>query len=37
VQPAYRRFLEKRLRETFDLEGTPVRLRLRPRHEGRER
>jgi GTP-binding protein len=33
VQPAYRRFLEKRLRETFDLEGTPVRLRLRARHE----
>jgi GTP-binding protein len=31
VQPAYRRFLENRLRETFDLEGTPVRLRLRPR------
>ena len=35
VQPAYRRFLENRLRETFDFEGTPVRLRLRPRHEGR--
>ena len=35
VQPAYRRFLENRLRETFDLEGTPVRLRLRARSEGR--
>jgi len=35
VQPSYRRFLEKRLRESFDLEGAPVRLRLRARHEGR--
>jgi GTP-binding protein len=32
VQPAYRRFLENRLRERFDLRGTPVRLRLRRRH-----
>jgi len=31
VQPSYRRFLENRLRETFDLEGTPVRLHLRAR------
>lgn len=31
VQPAYRRFLENRLREKFDLVGTPVRLRLRTR------
>jgi GTP-binding protein len=31
VQPSYRRFLENRLRETFDLEGTPVRLQLRAR------
>jgi GTP-binding protein len=31
VQPSYRRFLENRLRETFDLRGTPVRLRLRAR------
>jgi len=31
VQPAYRRFLENRLREAFDLRGTPVRLRLRAR------
>jgi GTP-binding protein len=28
VQPSYKRFLENRLRETFDLEGTPVRLQL---------
>jgi GTP-binding protein len=33
VQPAYRRFLENRLREAFDLAGTPVRLRLRARDE----
>jgi GTP-binding protein len=31
VQDSYRRFLENRLREDFDLRGTPVRLRLRAR------
>jgi GTP-binding protein len=31
VQPSYKRFLENRLRESFDLEGTPVRLQLRAR------
>jgi len=31
VQPSYRRFLENRLRESFDLEGTPVRMHLRAR------
>jgi len=31
VQASYKRFLENRLRETFDLDGTPVRLRLRTR------
>ena len=31
VQPAYRRFLENRLRERFGFEGVPVRLRLRAR------
>jgi GTP-binding protein len=31
VQPAYRRFLENRLREEFGFEGTPIRLRLRSR------
>ena len=37
VQPSYRRFLENRLRERFDLAGTPVRLRLRKRRsEARE-
>jgi len=34
VQASYRRFLENRLRESFDLAGTPVRLRLRGRAEG---
>ena len=33
VQPSYRRFLENQLRERFDLAGTPVRLRLRPRRK----
>jgi GTP-binding protein len=37
VQPAYRRFLENRLREAFDLAGTPVRLQLRARSAKRER
>jgi GTP-binding protein len=33
VRPAYRRFLENQLRETFGFEGTPLRLRLRARSE----
>jgi len=39
VQPSYRRFLEKRLRERFELAGVPIRLRLRRRTEstGRRR
>lgn len=31
ITAAYARYLENRLRETFDLEGTPVRLIARPR------
>ncbi|MEN8159248.1 MAG: ribosome biogenesis GTPase Der, partial [Myxococcota bacterium] len=31
VQASYRRFLENRLRESFDLAGTPVRILLRQR------
>jgi GTP-binding protein len=31
IQPSYRRFLENRLREDFQLEGVPLRLSLRPR------
>jgi GTP-binding protein len=33
IRTSYRRFLENQLRESFDLEGTPVRLRLRARGE----
>ncbi|MEN8181604.1 MAG: ribosome biogenesis GTPase Der [Myxococcota bacterium] len=33
IRPAYRRFLENRLRERFDFAGTPIRLRLRARRE----
>ena len=33
VQPSYRRFLENRLRERFDLEGAPIRIRLKSRHD----
>jgi GTP-binding protein len=35
VQPAYVRFLENRLRDAFDLAGTPVRIRLRARSKRR--
>jgi GTP-binding protein len=35
IQMHYRRFLENRLRETFDLAGVPVRLRLRKRSQDR--
>ena len=31
IQKSYIRFLENRLRERFDLEGTPIRLKLRSR------
>jgi GTP-binding protein len=31
IQASYVRFLENRLRESFDFEGTPVRVRLRAR------
>jgi GTP-binding protein len=31
VKASYRLFIEKRLRDAFDLRGTPVRLRLRAR------
>ena len=29
LDDAYMRFLENRLRETFDLQGTPIRLKFR--------
>ncbi len=31
--PSYRRYLENRLRRTFELDGIPVRLRFRPRRK----
>jgi GTP-binding protein len=37
VQASYRRFLENRLRESFDFDGIPIRLRLRPRSRKEER
>ena len=33
VQESYRRFLENQLRSRFDLQGAPIRLRLRARNE----
>ena len=36
VQPSYRRFLENQLRESFDLAGVPIRLRLRKREGTRD-
>jgi GTP-binding protein len=33
--PAYRRYLENRLREAFSLDGVPIRMRFRPRTRGR--
>lgn len=35
IPDSYRRFLENRLRETFPLEGTPVRLFFRKSHDNR--
>jgi len=37
VQPSYQRFLENQLRASFDLEGTPIRMRLRTRTEGKRK
>lgn len=34
VDDNYKRFVENRLRERFDLEGTPIRLRFRKKSEG---
>jgi GTPase len=33
ADPAYRRFLERKIRETFDFEGTPIRIMLRSRRK----
>jgi GTPase len=37
VAPAYERYLGNQLRAAFDLEGTPLRLRFRPRREQENR
>jgi GTP-binding protein len=34
VGEAYRRYLENRLRDTFDIEGSPIQLILRSRRRG---
>jgi GTP-binding protein len=36
IQSSYRRFLENRLRESFDFEGAPLRLQLRARPRRRK-
>ena len=35
--PTYQRYLENRLRRTFDLDGVPIRLRFRPRKRTQRR
>jgi len=37
LAPDYLRFLERRLRETYDFTGTPVRIVTRRRHDRRAR
>ncbi len=36
IQTSYRRYLENQLRETFDLQGTPVKLSFRARRKERD-
>ena len=31
LDPGYRRFIERRLRETFDFRGTPIDIQMRVR------
>jgi GTP-binding protein len=33
LEAGYRRFLERRLRETFGFEGTPIRINVRVREK----
>jgi len=35
LDPGYRRFVERRLRETFDFEGTPIRIGVRVKEKRR--
>ncbi|MGH3365628.1 MAG: ribosome biogenesis GTPase Der, partial [Nocardioidaceae bacterium] len=37
LEPAYRRFIERRLREEYGFLGTPIHLQVRPRTSGRSR
>mgnify|MGYP002630515993 CR=1 FL=1 len=37
IEVSYRRFLMNRLREEFDLQGTPIRIVMRMKHAERER
>ena len=33
LEETYRRFIERRLRETFGFEGTPIEIAVRPREK----
>ena len=33
IEAGYRRFVERRLRETFDFEGTPIEISVRVREK----
>ncbi|HLS64540.1 MAG TPA: hypothetical protein VK060_14250, partial [Ruania sp.] len=35
LDPGYRRFIERRLRETFSFEGTPIEISVRIREKRR--
>ncbi len=37
LEPAYRRFLERRLREDFGFAGTPIEISVRVRERGEKR
>ncbi|MDN4473188.1 ribosome biogenesis GTPase Der [Demequina zhanjiangensis] len=37
LEPTYRRFIERRLRETFGFEGTPIQISVRVREKRRKR
>ena len=37
LEAGYRRFIERRLREEFGFDGTPIRINLRVREKRRER
>jgi GTP-binding protein len=37
LEPAYRRFLERKLREDFPFEGSPIEISVRVRERGDRR